>query len=110
MSSNVLDSVIVPLGELVRDFLWTHDGTAVNRVFDVVQSFNTLGLDIFLRNRGAAAITVSLNGGPAVTVDPGDVYTVNGFKFWLVTITSAVIYDAQIFGIRVNTLKRMGLM
>jgi len=106
----VLDGVVIPPGNMVRDFLWTHDGTAVNSVFDVVQSFNVLALDLFVRNRGAAAITISLNGGPVVTVDPGDVYTINDFKFWLITITSAVIYDAQIFGIRINTLKRMGLI
>ena len=109
MSGNVLDGVIVPKNT-IRDFLWTHDGTAATLTFDTQQSFACVGLDFFIRNRGAAAITVSFNGQNVVTVDPGDVYTCNDYKFWLITITSAVIYDAQIFGIRVNTLKRMGLM
>ena len=108
MSSNVLDGVIVP-AETVRDFLNSQAGIAVNYDFDVQNTGNALGLDVFIRNRGAAALTISLNGAPAVTVDPGDVYTVNNFKFWLVQILSVVLYDLQIFGIRVKTLQRLGL-
>ncbi len=69
-----------------------------------------MGLDLFVRNRGAAALTVSLDGQGAITVDPGDVYIVNNSKFWLINIVSAVLYDLQIFGIRISTLKRRGLM
>lgn len=108
MSSNVLESVIVPEG-MVRDFLNSPGPLAANYTFDVSSEGNALGLDIYIRNRGAAAITVSLNGTGPITVDPGDVYTVNDFKFWLVQIFSAVLYDLQIFGIKVETLKRRGL-
>ena len=109
MSSSVIEGIILP-EDIIRDFLFTHDGTAVTLIFDVGQSFSIVGLDLFIRNRGAAAVTVAVNGQAAVTVDPGDVYTLNGVKFWLVTITSAVIYDCQIFGVRFNTLKRRGLL
>jgi len=108
MSSNVLESVIVPEG-MVRDFLNSPGALAANYTFDVSSEGNALGLDIYIRNRGAAALTVSLNGTGPITVDPGDVYTVNDFKFWLVQIVSAVLYDLQIFGIKVETLKRRGL-
>ena len=108
MSSNVLEPVIVPEG-LVRDFLNSPGPLAVNYTFDVPSQGSALGLDIFIRNRGAAALTVSLNGTGPVTVDPGDVYTVNNFKFWLVAVVSAVLYDLQIFGIKIDTLKRKGL-
>ena len=108
MSSNVLDGVIVPK-DTVRDFLNSQAGLAAGYLFDINNTGNALGLDLYIRNRGAAALTVSLNGAPAITVDPGDVYIVNDFKFWLIEIVSAVLYDLQIFGIRITTLKRMGL-
>lgn len=109
MSSSLIESLVLP-EDIIRDFLFTHDGTAVPLLFDVGQSFSIVGLDLFIRNRGAANITVAVNGQAAITVDPGDVYTLNGVKFWLVTIASAVIYDCQIFGVRYNTLKRRGLL
>ena len=122
MSSNVLEGVMVP-ENMVRDFLNSQAGLAVNYIFDIQNTGNALGLDLFIRNRGnalgldlfirnrgAAALTVSLNGAPAVTVDPGDVYVVNNFKFWLITVLSVVLYDLQIFGIHITTLKKKGLM
>jgi len=108
MSSNVLDSVIVP-GDTVRDFVNAQPGLAANYIYDVQNSGASLGLDLYIRNRGAAALTVALNGQGGITVDPGDIYIVNNTKFWLVNVQSAVLYDLQIFGIRTNTLKRMGL-
>lgn len=109
MSGNPLEAVIVPEG-MVRDFKTTEAGIAVDYDFDAPSSGNAMGLDIFVRNRGAAALTVSMDGQGAITVDPGDVYTVNNSKFYLVNIVSAVIYDLQIFGIKITTLKRRGLM
>ena len=109
MSSNVLADVDVP-ENMVRDFLNTQAGIAAGYVFDIQNTGNALGLDLYIRNRGAAALTVSLNGGGPITVDPGDVYLVNNFKFWLIAIVSAVLYDLQIFGINVNTLRRRGLL
>lgn len=110
MSSNPLQEVLVP-ENVVRDFIYTHDGTvAAGEIHDVANTFNCLGLDLYIRNRGAAALTVSTNGQPAITVDPGDVYTQNNVKFWLVQVVSAVLYDFQVFGIRVTTLRRRGLL
>ena len=108
MSSNPLEQVIVP-ENMVRDFLNSQAGLAANYAFDIQNTGNSLGLDLFIRNRGAAALTISINGGPAITVDPGDVYIMNNFKFWLIQVVSAVLYDLQIFGIQIPTLKRRGL-
>lgn len=108
MSSNVLEGVIVP-GNTVRDFVNTQAGLAAGFIFDIQNTGNALGLDLFIRNRGAAALTVSKNGAPAITVDPGDVYIVNNFKMWIVEIVSAVLYDFEIYGISIPTLKRLGL-
>lgn len=109
MSSNVLDSVIVP-GDTVRDYVNTQAGLAAGYIIDVQNTGASLGLDLFIRNRGAAALTVALNGQAGITVDPGDVYIVNNTKMWLVEVVSAVLYDFQLFGIRTNTLIRMGLL
>lgn len=109
MSSNVLEGVLVP-ENMVRDFVNTQAGLAANYVFDIQNTGNALGLDIYIRNRGAAALTVSKNGAPAITVDPGDVYIVNDFKMWIVNIVSAVLYDLEIYGVRITTLRRRGLM
>ncbi len=109
MSSNPLEAVVVP-ENMVRDFKTTEAGLAVGYIFDAPNAGNAMGLDLFIRNRGAAAITVSLDGQGAITIDPGDVYTVNNVKFYLVTVVAAVLYDLQIFGIKISTLKRKGLM
>ena len=109
MSANPLEAVIVP-DNMVRDFKTTEAGIAVDYLFDVPNSGNAMGLDIFVRNRGAAALTVSMDGQGAITVDPGDVYEVNNSKFYLIHVISAVLYDLQIFGIKITTLKRRGLM
>ena len=109
MSSNPLDAVDVP-ENMVRDFSMTVAGAAAGAVYDTPNTFNCMGLDLFIRNRGAAALTIAIQGQGGITVDPGDVYTINNVKFWLVTIVSAVLYDLQIFGVRITTLKRRGLM
>ena len=95
---------------IVRDFMNSQAGLVAGYLFDIQNTGNALGLDLFIRNRGAAALTVSLNGALAVTVDPGDVYVVNNFKFWLVEIVSAVLYDLQLFGVRITTLRQKGLL
>lgn len=107
MSSNFLDGVIVP-DQIVRDIFITAPAAA-GAVFDCGQ-LGFMGLDIFIRNRGAAALTVSLNQQAAITVDPGGVYTLNNTKFWLVAIVSAVQYDFQLFGVKTTTLKARGLL
>jgi hypothetical protein len=109
MSSNYLDSIIVPR-DMVRDFLYTSPPGALGERHDVPVEFNVLGLDVFIHNRGAAALTISLNGQTPITVDAGDTYTVNGQKFWLVAVVSGVIYDLQIAGVRVTTLRRLKLL
>ena len=106
MSGNALDDVVVP-DNIVRDIFHTAPAAA-GASFDT-GNMGFLGLDLFIRNRGAAALTIAINGQAAITVDPGDVYTFNDTKFWLVVIVSAVQYDFQVFGVKTTTLKRRGL-
>lgn len=109
MSGNVLEGVDVP-ENMVRDWVNTQAGIAANYDYDVHSSGAALGLDLYIRNRGAAALTVALNGMGGITVDPGDVYLVNNTKFWLINVVSAVLYDLQLFGVKVTTLRKRGLI
>lgn len=109
MSGNPLDAVDIP-ENMIRDFTFTDAGAVAGQVLDTPNIFNCMGLDLFIRNRGAAALTIAIQGQGGITVDPGDVYTLNNVKFWIVTVVSAVLYDLQIFGVRITTLKRRGLM
>lgn len=108
MPGNVLDAVIVP-ENIVRDFLqtWVNAG---NLVFDIQNTGNALGLDVFIHNNGAAPLTISINGQPAITVGAGAVYAISGTKYWLITVVSAVNYDMQMAGVRVGTLRSKGLL
>ena len=108
MSGDPLAPVIVP-ENMVRDFFMSATLNA-NQAYDIANTFGSLGLDFFIRNRGAAAVTVSINGNPAITIDPGDVFRFNHTKFWLIDITTAVTIDIAIFGVTVQTLRRRGLM
>jgi len=109
MSSNYLDSIIVPR-DMARDFLYTSPPGALGEIHDVPICFGILGLDAFIHNRGAAALTIAFNGQPPITVDAGDTYTINSQKFWLVAVVSGVIYDLQIAGVRITTLRRLKLL
>ena len=108
MSTNYIDPIIIP-ANMVRDFLYTSTAMAA-QVHDVPVCFNIVGLDVFIHNRGAAALTIAFNGQTPVTVNAGDTYTINDFKFWLVAVASAVLYDLQIFGVRITTLERLGVL
>lgn len=106
--SATIANAVIP-ENMIRDYKNTIS-QAVNYIFDIVTSGRAVGLDLYIRNRGAAALTIAVDGQAAITVDPGDVYIFNNTKFWMVNIQSAVLFDFQIFGILVNTLKARGLL
>ena len=110
MSGNVLDGVVLPWGEVIRDFLYSEANAGANAAYDIPSTMNAMGLDLFIHNLGAAALTVSINGGAAITVVAGGVYTLSSTKFWMVQVVSAVQFDIQISGVRVSTLKEKGFM
>ena len=106
MSTQILDSIQVP-ENAVRDYHEAYS-QATSITTEVLQR-GAVGLDLFLRNRGAAACTVAVDGQTAMTVDAGDVYTLNGVKFNRVVVTTAVTVDFEIFGVKLNTLRGRGL-
>ena len=92
---------------LVRDWELTNP-LAVNQVVQADHE-EAVALDLFIRNRGAAALTVATNGQPVITVDPGDVYTRNDSIMRTIEVVSAVQYDFQVLGIKFQTLKALGV-
>jgi len=103
--STMNDGVILK-SDIVRDFVITIINGG-NQTIDTMLQFNALGLDFYIRNRGVAALTVSIAGQGAVTVDGGDAYTLNSLQFTRIDIVSAVNYDLQIFGLKYSTLQRL---
>lgn len=81
---------------------------AANYVIDTTQGINAVGLDIYIRNRGAAAITVSWDGQVPITIDAGDVFIRNDHKFAQLNLVAAVQFDLAIGGILIPTCKREG--
>ncbi|GAI49310.1 unnamed protein product, partial [marine sediment metagenome] len=77
MSADVFAALIIP-ENIVRDFLTTVVN-AGNYAFDF-GSAGIIGLDLYLNNQGAAAITVSFNGQPAITVAAGAGFAISSTK------------------------------
>jgi hypothetical protein len=100
--------VYLPDG-IIRNFLHTVVN-AGNFAFDVPAEGQAVGLDLMLHNNGAAVITIAVNGQPAINVNPGAVYTLNGVNFWLVAVVAAVNYELQIAGVSLSLLRRRGLL
>ena len=81
---------------------------AANYVIDVTQGLQAIGLDIYIRNRGAAAITVSWDGQVPITIDAGDVFIRNDHKYAQLNIVAAVQFDLAIGAITINFCQREG--
>ncbi len=56
------------------------------------------GLDIFIHNRGASSLTVSIDVKAPITVLAGDSFGVNDVKFYMVDVVSSVAYDLVVAG------------
>lgn len=107
MSNPITENLILP-DNIIRDWKYSEPSNA-NQILDAGLS-EAVALDLFIRNRGAAAITVSIEGMTAETVDPGDVFTVNNTIMGRINIVAAVQYDFLVTGVKFSTLRRRGLM
>jgi len=67
-----------------------------------------VALDLFIRNRGAAAITVAIDGQPVITVDAGDPFMIYDTVMKTIEVVAAVQYDFLVTGVKLQTLKAMG--
>ena len=102
-----LEMVIWPDG-MIRDWKFSNP-VAVNQTVDS-RNVEAATLDLFIRNRGAAALTLSIEGMAVITVDAGDVFTLNDTLMGLIVVTSGVLYDFFLTGVKFSTLRAKGLM
>ena len=93
---------------IIRDISLTFINTG-NQAFDFSQS-GSIGLDAFIINQGAAALTIAFNGQGGITVAAGAAFGWSSTRYWLVEVVSAVNYDLIIAGVRYATLKAKGLV
>lgn len=107
MSGDVFAGLVLP-ENIIRDISLTVVN-GLNYAFDFGQS-GSVGLDAFIINQGAAALTIAFNGGAAITVAAGAAFGWANTKYWLVEVVSAVNYDLIIAGVRYSTLKSKGLV
>ena len=92
----------IPPG-LARDWFNTYTDNA-NLTVNVYEEFRVIGLDFLIHNRGAASITVSIDGKTAKTVLAGDCFSMNNTRFAEVAVTSAVAYDMVLAGNQIDEL------
>lgn len=72
---------------------------AANVAVDLYETYKVVGLDLFIHNRGAVAITFIIDEGAAITVLAGDSFFMSNTKFSLIAVTSAVNYDMMLAGV-----------
>lgn len=102
-----LEHIVWPDG-MIRDWKFSNP-LAANQIVDSrLQEAATL--DLFIRNRGTATLTLQLDGMPVITVDPGDVFTMNDTVQGLISVISGVQYDFVLTGVKFSTLKARRLL
>jgi len=84
---------------VIRDFFQPYAKTADFKV-DLYQEHLVMGLDIFIHNRGAASLTLSIDKTDVITIDAGDTFSWDNIKFALIEVVSAVAYDLVVAGKR----------
>jgi len=102
-----IETLVLRPGQ-IRDWILSNP-LAVGQVIKATDE-EAVALDLFLRNRGAAAITVAIDGQPVTTIDAGDVFTVNDTIMKMIEVVAAVQYDFLVTGIKLQTLKALGLV
>ena len=83
---------------VVRDYYLIHEA-AVAFAVDLVNSKKVIGLDWHIWNRGAAAITVTLDGGQAMTIPSNADRGFDNVKYAMISVTAAVNYTLALSGI-----------
>jgi len=63
-----------------------------------------MGLDIFIHNRGASSLTLSIDKTDVITIEAGDTFSWDNIKFALIEVTSTVAYDLVLAGKRLGGL------
>lgn len=103
------ENLIIP-DNVVRDAGDSLEGAAGTKKYDPFQLQQAVGLDFYIHNTGSASLTVSRDGQQIQTIAINGVYAFDSWKFGFVTIIATDVYQGQWAGIRVETLKRRGLL
>ena len=82
----------------VRDWFYIHEGTA-DHIVDVYREFRAVGLDWHLWNRGAASITVTLEGTYAITIPANTDRGFDNVKFSLISIAATDSFTLVLTGV-----------
>ena len=103
MSYHKIKDIPIPYG-IIRDFFQPYAKSADFKV-DLYQEHLVVGLDILLHNRGAASLTISIDKGDALTVEAGDIFSWDNTKYALIEVTSTVVYDMIVGGVKLRRLR-----
>jgi len=82
----------------VRDYYQTHEASA-NKTFNPWDSDGVVGLDWACYNRGAAAVTVLIDGTHTVTVPAGEWRGFDNIKYGTIKVTASTAYTLAIAGV-----------
>ena len=101
------EDLVIPRS-VIRDWSMVFPGGNVNVNVDTLLE-GAIGLDIYVNNLGAAAITVNWDGQGAITVPAGAAMARSGAIFRILQILTAVVVDVVISGVKISSLRRMGI-
>lgn len=89
----------------VRDWLKVY-ALSANKTISLFDTYKVVGLDIFIHNRGASALTFRIDDDESViTLLAGDSFTLNNIKFNKIAVTSTVAYDMALAGVMLKELR-----
>ena len=83
---------------VVRDFYLIHEA-AVDFAMDLVSSRKVIGLDWHIWNTGAAPISVTVDGGIAMTIPAGADRGFDNVKYAMINVTATVTYTIALTGV-----------
>lgn len=99
--------LIIPRN-LVRNWKRTHTGDDPLQIQATREE--AVVLDLFIRNRGAAPIILTLDGQDPITIDPGDPFTANDILMGIIDVVASDTFDLAVAGMSFRALRSMGVM
>lgn len=101
------ENLVIPR-DVIRDWSIVFPGGAVNVNIDTLLE-GAIGLDIYVNNLGAAALTINWDGQGAITVPVNGFVSRSGAIFRLLQVITAVACDVVVSGVKITSLERMGI-
>lgn len=101
------EDLVIPR-DVIRDWSMVFPGGAVNVNVDTLLE-GAIGLDIYVNNLGAAALTVNWDGQGAIAVPVGGALARSGAIFRILQVLTAVACDVVVSGVKIESLRRIGI-